>query len=228
MDTNNQVQIDSLNAEMQKVFTFIRSLNMVIDEAEDEKRDMERDWAKLHKELLMLRTTCGDNWVQAHKELLILRTTWEDNWAKLHKELLILRTTWEDNWEKLREELILLRTPWDYNLGIESIQYKRTDKTEGTLEIRGEFELRFQMSTGNRRLQFITLFRNPESGLLEADYSSIADEDNLLEYAKTAVLWFFDWFGHYPNTAYLDYHSWNSWNPVAPVEYESWKDSYIF
>ena len=51
MSTDNQVKIDSLKAGMKKADTLIRSLNVVIDQAEKEKWDAETNWAKLHEEL---------------------------------------------------------------------------------------------------------------------------------------------------------------------------------
>jgi len=179
MSTDNQVKIDSLKAGMKKASTLIRSLNVVMDQAKNEKQDAETNWAKLH------------------------------------------------------EELILLRTPWDYSSGIKTIQYRRS---EGEwFETRDEFEIRFGLKYSfdqrNRNTHCVYLLRNPESGLLEADYSYMPlycckeDEDNILEYAKTVVLLFLDWFGHYPNP---DDCGCNRWQYVFPVEYESWKDSYIF
>jgi len=168
MSTDNQVKIDSLKAGMKKAYTLIRSLNVVMDQAVKEKQDAETNWAKLH------------------------------------------------------EELILLRTPWDYSSGIKTIQYKRY--AGEWFETRDEFAIRFGLKYSfyqrNTNTHVVYLLRNPESGLLEADYSSIADEDNILEYAKTVVLLFLDWFGHYPNP---DDCGWDSWQYVFPAQYESWQ-----
>jgi len=170
MSTDNQVKIDSLKAGMKKADTLIRSLNVVIDQAEKEKWDAETNWAKLH------------------------------------------------------EELSLLRTPWDSNLGIETIQYRRS---VGEAETIDEFELRFVLDYSfdqiYKGIHCVYLLRNTESGLLEADYRRYdsTEKAHLLEYAKTVVLWFLDWFGHYPNP---DDGGWYHWQPVVP-SYESWEDS---
>jgi len=194
MDTDNQVKIDSLKAEMKKVATLIRFLNVVIDRAEKGTWSAESG-------------------------------TWED----LHLNLHTLVIQWEDNWAKLCEDLIILRTPRDSDVGIRAMHFRLYNPTGGPLETVDEFELNFfidysfEMSARDRGNHRAYLLRNPESGLLEADYSKVADKDNLLKHAKTIVLWFLDWFGHYPNPDDVCRGSWFRQHPVVPA-HESWKD----